>query len=96
MFDLKSYLLSNFHDKKYKGKSLIYLFVNEKKHYESMVKEKLIHETAISFLKKYEKELNDAEIIKNEAFRKLRYEVLIDEYLHQLTNAIETIEIINI
>ena len=79
--DLKEYLLSNFHDDKYKEKNLIYIFIHDRKYYKQLLGKAVIKSEGNNFLTKYRGQLEEAEQINIEGFRKLKYEALIDDFL---------------
>ncbi len=80
--NLKDYLLDDFRDTKYKGNSIIDIFVGYRKYYNSLVKEGFVRDDAKTFLKRKEIPIKNAQSISVYAFRKLKYEQIIDEYVN--------------
>lgn len=80
--DLKSYLMSDFSNNKHKSISLIELYASDTKYYSSLEKKNLIEDEAMLFFYEKGNEILTASSIPTEAFRKLRYELIIDEYIN--------------
>lgn len=81
--DLKSYLMSDFSNNKHKSISLIELYASDTKYYSSLEKKNLIEDEAMLFFYEKGNEILTASSIPTEAFRKLRYELIIDEYINE-------------
>lgn len=79
--EIKSYLMSDYGDSKYKRHSLIEIYVKDIKYYDALVKKHLVKEEAVLFFKKKDVDLRTASVISINAFRKLKYELIIDNYL---------------
>ncbi len=80
-FDLKTYLLSRFENQKYKNISLVELYVSDIQFFKTLERECKIEVAAMTFFRHKGKELLNAEKIPMEAFRKLKYEWIINDYL---------------
>ena len=81
-FDLKTYLMSDFSNNKHKSISLIELFASDRKYYTTLVERHLIEDEAAKFFQMKGDDVREAESITTDAFRKLKYELIIDEYLN--------------
>ena len=81
LFGLKSYLMEGFRIQNHKRISLIEIYVFDHKSYMSLAKHNRIKQDAITFFYEKGDEIRSATKIPNEAFRKLQYEMIIDEYL---------------
>ena len=80
-FDLKTYLMSDFSNNKHKSISLIELFASDRKYYTTLVERHLIEDEAAKFFQMKGDDVREAESITTDAFRKLKYELIIDEYM---------------
>ena len=81
MVDLKKYLLSDFQNTKYKHKSLIEIYALDRLFFDSLNKKGLIKKEAIIFFEKRDVAIRNAEAIDIIAFRKLKYEEIIESYM---------------
>ena len=79
--ELKAYLMSDLNNNKYKNMSLVELYASDTKYYMTLERRHLIDEAAISFFKEKGNVIRAAGSIPTVAFRKLKYEQIIDEYL---------------
>ena len=82
---LKKYLLSDFGDHKYKRKSLIEIYFYDRNHFISLKRGKRIKKEAIDFFNHSCFLLEEAQKIPTEAFRKLRYDEIVSEYIKDHT-----------
>ncbi len=81
--DLKEYILSDFHDKKYKRYSLIDIYATDYYYYNDLRKKGMVREDAIIFFDKKKKEIQQNNEISVLAFRKLKYECILDDYIKE-------------
>ena len=81
--DLKEYILSDFHDKKYKRYSLIDIYATDYYYYNDLRKKGMVREDAIFFFDKKKKEIQQNNEISVLAFRKLKYECILDDYIKE-------------
>ena len=81
LFGLKSYLMEGFRIQNHKRISLIEIYIFDHKSYMSLAKHNRIKQDAITFFVKKGMKFDQPQKIPNEAFRKLQYEMIIDEYL---------------
>lgn len=79
--DLKNYLMKDFRDQKHKYDSLIDIFRKDHSCFLQMKKNHQIREDAEQFFSTCEKQLMEAESISVDAFRKLKYEQIIGDYI---------------
>ena len=79
--ELKSYLMSDFSNNKYKSIPLIDMYVSDNKYYKTLEHKNLIEDEAMSFFHEKGKDVEAASSIPTEAFRKYRYGLIIDEYI---------------
>ena len=86
-FELKSYLLSDFKNNKYKSISLIDLYASDYKYYSVLERKHLIADEAIHFFRAKDGAIKSAANIPTYAFRKLQYELIIADYLNSQINA---------
>ena len=80
-FDLKEYVLREFENKIYPHKSLVELFMIYPEIYKALIKRHLIDERAETFFETKTIKLQEAADIPILAFRNLRCEEIVDEYL---------------
>ena len=85
--ELKSYLMSDFSNNKYKSIPLIDMYVSDNKYYKTLEHKNLIEDEAMSFFHEKGKDVEAASSIPTEAFRKYRYGLIIDEYIEERTKA---------
>lgn len=85
-FDLRTYLMSDFSNNKHKKISLIELYSSDNKYYSTLVQKHLIEDEAMKFFQEKGDEVREAENIPTEGFRKLRYELIILNYLRERDN----------
>lgn len=83
--ELKSYLLGDFKNNKHKSISLIDLYTSDFKYYSSLEQKHLIPEEAVRFFRENGNAVKTAANIPTDAFRKLKFELIIDEYLKSRT-----------
>lgn len=79
--DLKTYLMSGFSNNKYKSMTLVELYASDTKYYIALERRQLIDNEAISFFHEKGNDIRNAGNIPTDAFRKLKYEQIIDDYL---------------
>lgn len=82
--DLKEYLLSDFGDHKYRRKSIIEIHFYDLTYFNSLKKAGKIRQEAIEFFKKEESALRNAEEISVDAFRNLKYEEIVSNYVKDM------------
>ena len=80
-FELKSYLMKDFSNNKYKSISLIELYASDYKYFVALEKKHLIADEAMQFFREKDAAIKATKMIPSYAFRKLRYEQIIDDYL---------------
>lgn len=80
---LKEYLLSDFYDKKYKRYSLIDIYVKDYQYYNDLRKSGMIRSDAETFLDKKRDDIQKCMEISVFAFRKLKYEYIVDDYIKE-------------
>ncbi len=85
-FDLRTYLMSDFSNNKHKKISLIELYSSDNKYYSTLVQKHLIEDEAMKFFQEKGDEVREAKNIPTEGFRKLRYELIILNYLRGRDN----------
>ena len=78
---LKDYLLSDFGDHEYKRKSIIDIYCYNRDYYVSLKRGKKVKSAAVAFFDWSCALLEEAQEIPTEAFRKLKYAEIVDEYL---------------
>lgn len=81
--NLKNYLLSDFGDYDFKRKSIIEIYCYDRNHYESLQRKKKIKREAVEFLDYSCLLLEEAQKIPTEAFRRLKYEEIVDDYIQK-------------
>lgn len=79
--ELKDYLLSDFGDRDYKRKSIIDIYSYNRDYFISLKREKKIEQEAIDFFTNSCFLLEEAQKIPTEAFRKLKYDEIVSEYV---------------
>lgn len=79
--DLKSYLMRDFGDRKHRHDSLIDIFISDHKYYLELNKENKIREDAVNFFHVYKKQILATESISVHAFRIMKCQLLIQDYL---------------
>lgn len=82
-FNLKEYLMVDFENQKYKHISLIDLYVSDYKYFNILKNKNLIEDKAIQFFQKKGTEINNAESIPIQAFRELKYEEIISDFINE-------------
>lgn len=82
--ELKKYILSDFRDEKHKRDSLVDIFRKDRKGFQQLKKEHKIRPDVEVFFSKCERRLNAAESISVDAFRRLKYEQIIEEYVKKV------------
>ena len=80
--DLKSYLMSNFPNAKYKNISLIYLYGLDNEYYKSLAAKGKIAPEAVDFFASKSRDVKQIRS-SSEALRNMGYELLIDKYLKE-------------
>ena len=78
---LTSYLVSDFKNNKYKNISLADLYVSDHKYFKTLERKHLIKDEAIQFFTEKGDDVKNAGSIGTYAFRKLKYESIINDYL---------------
>lgn len=78
---LKDYLLSDFGDHEYKRKSIIDIYCYNRDYYVSLKRGKKVKSAAVAFFDWSCALLEEAQEIPTEAFRRLKYAEIVDEYL---------------
>lgn len=86
LFELKAYLMSGFVNQKHKNYSLIEIYALDHKYFLSLEKQNKIKEDAITFFREKGNEVLEAIKIPTAAFRNLKYQMIIDEYLESSRN----------
>lgn len=82
--DLKKYILTDFRDEKHKYASLMDIFRNDYPYFKELKKNHKICPDVLQFFSKCKGQLNAAESIRVDAFRNLRYEQIIKDYVEDL------------
>ena len=83
VINLRECLMSDYRDKKYKYKSLIEIYVTDISYYNKLRKKGVLEKSVIRFFDKKGNQLLKEDDISIDAFRKLKYEQIIDEYINE-------------